>query len=155
MSTYVQSQSVMSTHQALQNRNNYYCMVIISKKGTELFLWLYGSMFQYDMSLNNRQNIVAKLSHKGCYRSFCRPLDWSKNIHCVGTGHLFARWLPHMCDLSLRKCSFACLSRPQIGAMLTSAASDLDGFKASAVFKEIAKKLEEVPRVNHIVICSS
>lgn len=90
------------------------------------------------MSLNNRQKIVNKFSQKGAIGRFADLWTWVKNIHCVGTER-------PMCDLSFRKCPFASLSRPQIGAVLTSAASELDGFKASAVFKEIAKKLEEVP----------
>ncbi|KAG5285477.1 hypothetical protein AALO_G00003820 [Alosa alosa] len=45
--------------------------------------------------------------------------------------------------VTLYRMGFLQDTRPRIGAVLTSAASDLDGFKASAVFKEIGNKLEE------------
>lgn len=45
--------------------------------------------------------------------------------------------------VTLYRMGFPQETRPQIGAVLTSADSSVDGFKASAVFKEIGKKLEE------------
>ncbi|XP_063075753.1 sterol carrier protein 2 [Engraulis encrasicolus] len=45
--------------------------------------------------------------------------------------------------VTLYRMGFPQHTRPQIGAVMTSADSSVDDFKASAVFKEIGKKLEE------------
>ena len=101
---------------------------------------MYGCIFQSDRSFNGRHIFSGILSLKGCYRSFCGPLDEGENIRSVAVECL---------SLRVMTCAHPLLLRPQIGAVLTSAASNLDGFKASAVFKEIGNKLEQVPRVNH------